>query len=168
MDEKRKKRAVRLNGIAAGALLLLSAGIGLHLITEPTAAQELCLVYEAGHGDRRYAVAIADKPREREVGLMFREDLAPGEGMLFLYDKPRPLSFWMKNTPTPLDIIFLNGEMRVINIERGEPFSRERVESDAPAEMVLELLAGEASRLGMVVGTQVGPFIPLSNPVCRP
>lgn len=162
-----RKWAVWLNGIAAGALLTLSAGIGLYLISEPRSAQEFCLAYETGEGDARYAVAIAEKPRKREVGLMFREDLVPGEGMLFLFDEPAPRSFWMKNTPLPLDIIFLTKEMRVINIERGEPFSREPIESDADAEMVLELPAGEARRLEMTVGTQVGPFRPLPEPVCR-
>lgn len=168
MNEIVKQRiAVWSYGILAGTLILIGVAIGFHLLMEPRSAQRLCLAYETTLGDDRYAVAIADKPRAKEVGLMFRDDLATGEGMLFLYKDPQHLSFWMRNTPVPLDVIFLTRERRVINIEHGEPHSLAPMESDAPAQLVLEIPAGEARRLGLVVGKQIGPFTKMSDEICR-
>jgi len=71
---------------------------------------------------------VASSPEKRSVGLMFREELPVDEGMLFVYESPHNVSFWMKNTFIPLDIIFLNETGTVINVEEAD------VEIDVPDE----------------------------------
>jgi uncharacterized membrane protein (UPF0127 family) len=71
---------------------------------------------------------VASSPEERLMGLMFREELPVDEGMLFVYEYPHNVSFWMKNVLIPLDIIFLNESGTVINVEEAD------VEIDVPDE----------------------------------
>ena len=66
-------------------------------------------------------VEIADTPASRDRGLMHRDSLDGGHGMLFVYDKPSKLSFWMKNTRIPLSIGFFNEEKRLLQIEDMNP-----------------------------------------------
>ncbi len=74
---------------------------------------------------------------------MFRTAMGPDEGMLFPYDQPRILSFWMRNTVLSLDIIFIGPDRRVINVAADAvPYSEQSLHSDAPAIAVLELNAG--------------------------
>jgi uncharacterized membrane protein (UPF0127 family) len=101
-------------------------------------------------GAARFVVEIADDPRERARGLMFRETLGDGEGMLFLWEAAAPRAFWMKNTPLSLDLIFLDARGRVINvIARAEPHSRASLPSAGPALAVLEIRGGLAARYGI-------------------
>lgn len=115
---------------------------------------------DTGSARVTYSVEIADEPHERSRGLMFRTDLAPDAGMLFLFEDEAPRGFWMKNTPTPLDIIFLDRTGRVVSIqERTVPFSEKVLPSDGPAIAVLEVHAGESERHGFAPGTQaLHPF----------
>lgn len=67
-------------------------------------------------GDRTVQMQIAALPAEMQKGLMFRETMGPDEGMLFIYARPQPMSFWMRNTLLPLDIGFISpdGELKEI------------------------------------------------------
>ncbi len=104
----------------------------------------------------RFRVEVARSPQEQARGLMFRTEMGPDEGMLFPYDQPRVLSFWMRNTVIPLDLIFIDAEHRIINIaENAVPYSEESILSDAPAVAVLELNGGRARELGIVAGNKV-------------
>ena len=69
-------------------------------------------------GDERiaFSVEVADTPEAQARGLMFRTDLGDNEGMIFPYDGTRAQSFWMKNTPLPLDIIYIGPDRRISNI----------------------------------------------------
>lgn len=67
-------------------------------------------------------VEIADNDEKRGVGLMFRETLTSNAGMLFVFDKPSKPAFYMKNTAIPLDILFINKEMKIVTIKQMEPF----------------------------------------------
>lgn len=103
-----------------------------------------------------FRVEVARSPQEQARGLMFRTEMGADEGMLFPYDTPRVLSFWMKNTVLSLDIVFIGPDRRVINIaERAVPYSEDSVTSDAPGVAVLELNAGRARELGIVAGSKV-------------
>ena len=109
-----------------------------------------------GSGPVGYVVEIADDPRERATGLMFRTEMPRDVGMLFIFDDPSPRSFWMKNTVLPLDIVFIDRAGRVLNIaERTTPFSEAPIPSDGDALAVLEVNAGEAARRGISPGDQV-------------
>ena len=103
-----------------------------------------------------FRVEIARSPQEQAQGLMFRTEMGPDEGMLFPYDPPRVLSFWMKNTVLPLDLVFIGPDYRVINVAADAvPYSEESILSDAPAIATLELNAGRAKELGIVAGAKV-------------
>ena len=104
----------------------------------------------------RFRVEVARTPEEQAKGLMFRAAMAPDEGMLFPYDPPRVLSFWMKNTVLSLDLIFIGPDHRVINVAANAvPYSEAPITSDAPAIATLELNAGRAAALGIVPGARV-------------
>jgi uncharacterized membrane protein (UPF0127 family) len=104
----------------------------------------------------RFAVEIADDPQERSRGLMHRTELAEGAGMLFLFDRPQRQSFWMKNTPLPLDIIFVDARGVVESIAaETTPFSEQPLPSDGPVIAVLEINGGLAERYGIGVGAEL-------------
>ena len=103
-----------------------------------------------------FQVEVARTPQEQARGLMFRTEMGPNEGMLFPYDQPRVLSFWMKNTVLSLDLIFIGPDRRVINVAANAvPYSEQSIVSDAPAIATLELNAGRAQELGIVAGAKV-------------
>ncbi|NND70705.1 MAG: DUF192 domain-containing protein [Rhodothermales bacterium] len=83
-------------------------------------------------------------------GLMGRRSLPSRGGMFFVYDAPKDQSFWMKNTPLPLDIIFIGSDSSVVNIaKRTKPLSSATIESISPAQFVLEVRGGFTDRLGI-------------------
>jgi uncharacterized membrane protein (UPF0127 family) len=89
------------------------------------------------------AVAVADDNRSRSEGLMNVSELPTNSGMLFIFSNDQTRSFWMANTPLPLDIIFVNSEMNIVRIHRNtQPFSQESIQSEAPAQFVVEVNAG--------------------------
>lgn len=89
-------------------------------------------------GDRKYNVEIADTPEKQEKGLMGRESLPSDQGMLFVYDEPQDLSFWMKDTSIPLDIIFIDDDMEVISVQKGTPMSEDAIKEN-DVQYVLEV-----------------------------
>ena len=70
---------------------------------------------------QRFTVEVADDDAERNRGLMFRDQLADGHGMLFVHDAPRPLAYWMKNTRIPLDIFYFDAQRKLVSVSRGVP-----------------------------------------------
>lgn len=109
-------------------------------------------------GGRRlpFRVEVADTPEAQARGLMFRTALGDNEGMIFPSDAPEPRSFWMKNTPLSLDIIFIGPDGRILNIAANTvPYSLDSVQSKGAASAVLELRAGRAAALGIVAGDKV-------------
>jgi len=107
-------------------------------------------------GDHAFTVEIADDEDEQRRGLMFRRALAEDAGMLFLYDREQPLSYYMRNTYVSLDIIYINADGRIVSIARDtEPLSEESLPSGAPSIAVLEVVAGTSARLNFAVGDEV-------------
>jgi len=101
-------------------------------------------------------VEIADTAQKRSFGLMYRRDLPELHGMLFLFPDEEPVSFWMKNTPLPLDIIFINAGRTVVGIAQNTtPFSEKPLPSGGPAQFVLEVNGGFCQRHGVAVGDRV-------------
>lgn len=116
----------------------------------------LCI--DKKEGDRvastlRFAVEIAATEAQQARGLMFRTELADDKGMIFPYQTPRILSFWMKNTVISLDIIFINQDGSIANIAKNtKPYSTDSVSSVNPTVAVLELRAGLSEELGIKAG----------------
>ena len=101
-------------------------------------------------------VEVARTLQEQARGLMFRTEMGADEGMLFPYDQPRILSFWMKNTVLSLDLVFIGEDHRIVNIAaNATPYSEASIQSTAPATAVLELNGGRAKQLGIVPGSKV-------------
>lgn len=99
-------------------------------------------------GPAKVRVAIADTPAERQQGLSGRKNLGPNEGLLFIFDKPGFYPFWMKEMNFPIDIIWLDGDWRVIDIDQYVPpqsFPR-LFQSREPVQYVLEVNAGFAQK----------------------
>ena len=136
--------------VLACALMLVSAATIAANLPRDT------LLVETGSSQYRFDVEIADDPTERAEGLMFREALADNAGMLFLYPKPQPVQFWMKNTPLSLDIAFVRDDGTIARIaENTTPMSEDLIPSGEPVVAVLEVKAGIMRQLGIVAGDRL-------------
>ncbi|MCT2559441.1 DUF192 domain-containing protein [Tsuneonella sp. YG55] len=114
------------------------------------------LTVKTGTGTHALRVEVAATAAQQAQGLMFRTAMGPDEGMIFPRNPPDVASFWMKNTPLPLDIIFIGTDRKVINVAANTvPYSLAPVGSAGVAAAVLELNAGRAAELGIAPGTQV-------------
>lgn len=125
-------------------------------------AKALLPVTIAGPGGTHvFHVERATTLAEQAQGLMYRTDLKPDGGMLFAPyppegGAPRLASFWMKNTPTPLDILFIRADGTIATIaENTVPFSEAEVKSREPVAAVLELVGGRSAELGIAEGDKV-------------
>lgn len=104
----------------------------------------------------RFNIELAVTPQERSRGLMFRENLPNRSGMLFVFDPPQPVVFWMKNTLIPLDIIFLDRSGVVTRVHQGAiPEDLTPIEGGDSVFAVLEINAGLAARYSIKPGTEM-------------
>ena len=114
------------------------------------------LTVTTASGEHRFMVEIADDDVERQRGLMEREPLADDRGMLFQFPDVAERGFWMRNTPSPLDIIYIDPRGRIVSIARNAtPQSDAVIPSNGPASGVLELRAGRADEIGAKPGDRV-------------
>jgi uncharacterized membrane protein (UPF0127 family) len=125
--------------------------------THPVSGLEIIPLAVIADGERHeFAVEVARSAQEQARGLMFRTELGPNEGMLFLRNPPDVASFWMKNTPLPLDIIFVGRDGRILNIAaRTVPYSLDSVTAVGLTGAVLEIPGGRAAELGIEPGDRV-------------
>jgi uncharacterized membrane protein (UPF0127 family) len=116
----------------------------------------LAFVQPAGDTLRTIDIEIAESDAERQRGLMRRRSLGYDRGMLFIFDEVDESGMWMKNTPLPLDIVFVSPDSQVINVaRRTTPFSEKTIEPAAPKKFVVEVRAGFADRFGLTDSTRV-------------
>lgn len=116
--------------------------------------EALTVVTSSGRHD--FLVEIADDEPERQKGLMYRQPLADDRGMLFQFEDVAERSFWMKNTPSSLDIVYIGPDGRIVSIaSHTSPFSEAPVPSYGAAKGVLELRAGRMSDIGAKAGDRV-------------
>ena len=106
-------------------------------------------------GEHRFTVEVAATPDQQERGLMFRKSLAGDRGMIFPYDPPQEVSFWMKNTLIPLDIIFIRSDGTIARIANAQAMDITPLPSGEPIALVLEIGAGRAKQLGIKEGDTV-------------
>jgi uncharacterized protein len=107
-------------------------------------------------------VEIADTAKTRELGLMYRQHLAPNAGMLFVFRQPQQLTFWMENTEIPLDMIFAGADGTVVGIiANAEPFSERLLSVAKDSQYVLEVNGGFVQRHGIKPGDRL-QFLSLS------
>ncbi len=114
------------------------------------------LVIATTHGRAVITVEIAADQASQERGLMYRSQMPPNEGMLFDFHTPTYVTFWMKNTKLPLDMIFIRQNGTVADIAaNATPYSEKIIPSAEAVRAVLELNGGRAAALGIEPGAQV-------------
>ncbi|MBI1755678.1 MAG: DUF192 domain-containing protein [Fimbriimonas ginsengisoli] len=118
-------------------------------------------------GGHRFKAWLMDTPLKQEEGMMHLtdEEVGADDAMLFAFDEPRSMTFWMKDTLIPLDIAFISPDGKVLNVEVGHPLDESAVPSKGVAQFVVETKAGAAARLGLTSGAVVKLPPPLTKPV---
>ena len=137
-------------------LILLAWLSGIAHAEEASPPRVDSIIIQTAAGARMLSVEIADTPKLRERGLMFRHRLPADRGMLFLYETAHPVAMWMKNTHIPLDMVFLRADGSVAEVRTGTvPQSLDVIQSAEPVKAVLEVGSGAAAKLGLEPGTVV-------------
>ena len=114
------------------------------------------LVFVTSSGEHKFMVEIADDEAERQRGLMFRPPLEDDRGMLFQFPDVAIRSFWMHNTPSSLDIIYVGQDGKIVSIAaNAEPYSDQSLPSAGPASGVVEIRGGRAAEIGAKPGDTV-------------
>jgi len=128
-------------------------------VPEPLFMQEGELEFRTPDGQKtllRLDIEIAVEAQERSQGLMWRKKMEDKQAMIFLFDYPQPQSFWMRNTYIPLDIIFVNEKFEVVTVLKNIPVLNDLPRpSGKPAQYVIEVNAGVASKYSIVPGMKV-------------
>ena len=137
-----------------GASLCLAAGAAL--AQDEIKFKRSSLVVETAAREIKFDVELALNDVERSRGLMFRDKLGPYEGMLFDFHQEAPVSFWMKNTLIPLDMVFIGGDGTVRHVHANAvPLSTDTIPSQFPVRAVLEINGGSARLLGIKPGDKI-------------
>ena len=147
-----------LRVLIAGVILagLSVAGYAVKTRYFPPALPVEALSIETAKGPATFSVEVATTREQQERGLMFRKSLAPGAGMLFDFGHDREVSFWMKNTLIPLDMLFIRSDGVIVRIARNaKPLSERAISSGRPVRAVLEIAGGRAAEMGVRPGDKV-------------
>jgi uncharacterized membrane protein (UPF0127 family) len=144
--------------LAALALLILLTALAAF----PAAAQQpqqLQMVTLTA-GMHNVHAQLAASPDQRQVGLMYRREMPPNEGMLFVFEDASRQCFWMRNTPLPLTIAFLADDGTIVNLADMKPMSEDSHCSSKPVRYALEMNAGWFAKRGIGPGFRLGgpPF----------
>ena len=148
-----KRTSAFLKGI-----FIVGAGLAASLSASVVHAQcsEDTVSVRGEFGTARFTVAVADDHAERAQGLMFVEQMATMEGMLFVYDRPQSVSFWMRNTLIPLDMVFVGADGVIDNIHAmAQPLDETGIFGGDEIQYVLEINGGMAERLGLEPGGEM-------------
>ena len=145
------------------ARLLLSAILVPFLATDSHGAEPADLLQEfnraqlvidsSSRGCILFDIYIANSSKQRSQGLMFIRSMGEYEGMLFIYPQPAEISMWMKNTLIPLDMLFIDDQLKIAVIHKNAtPLSTDIISSGIAVNGVLELNGGSAERFGIAPG----------------
>lgn len=117
---------------------------------------ELSFIDSAGAVLKKIDIEIADNDYERQLGLMFREEMLESQGMLFIFPYQTIQSFWMRNTKLSLDILFINKEKKIVTIHKGTNIlSDQSYPSSDPSIYVLEVIAGFTDKFNIKEGDKI-------------
>jgi uncharacterized membrane protein (UPF0127 family) len=147
----------RWPGFLRGHALALVLGTGLAVLSACSkAAGDPVVTVHAAKGDADVSVELALTREQQARGLMYRTELAEGAGMLFVFDDEAERSFWMKNTPVALDILYIRSDATIHSIAtRTTPYSERQIPSRGPVRYVLEVPAGWSERHGVRPGDRL-------------
>jgi len=147
--------------LALATLSLSACSGGDAVASAKDAVRTVPLTITSSNGAHAFVVEVAKTSAEQERGLMYRTSIPKDGGMIFAPyppdgGAPREATFWMKNTPSPLDIIFIRADGTIAHIaENAVPFSEDKIPSGEPVAAVLELNGGRAGELGIAEGDKV-------------
>ena len=149
----------RLGAVAALAAAAFVATVSAQ--DAPAGKPQLDLARtELTAGMHRIHAQVAQTGREKEIGLMHRQEMPTNEGMLFIFDRPGVQCFWMKNTLLPLTAAFVADDGTIVNLADMTPLSEQSHCSKQPVRYVLEMNQGWFKQRGLAAGTKLGgrPF----------
>ncbi|WP_234969010.1 DUF192 domain-containing protein [Alkalispirochaeta americana] len=143
-----------MNPFRKGPLVVVWAGffLGCGLLSCSSGEPPRVALDVGGH---TFQVELAETEETRARGLMFRENLEPDQGMLFVFPDSSIRAFWMKDTPLPLSIAYISAQGVILEIRHMEPFSLEPVQSRYPLRFALEVNQGRFEELGISPGDRV-------------
>ena len=150
-DVKVKFKISRKGGIFLFFLLLLSWGHEGLIYSQQREETSSLLTIKG----KKIRVEVVRTEQEKARGLMFRDKLGVDEGMLFVYEEEEFLTFWMKNTPLPLSIAFIDRKGKIVDLQDMEPFSLRTHTSARPARYALEMNRNWFQRNGIQAGDLV-------------
>jgi len=131
-----------------GFLIFASCG-------EKELAKKTFIIQTANEKEIKVVAEIADTYEKRQHGFMERKNIPDGTGMFFIFEKDQVLSFWMKNTPTPLSIAYIDSSGKIRNIFDMKPFSLSETVSTMSVRYALEVPQGWFERVGISVGDKI-------------
>ncbi len=139
--------------------ILIGTGIflwGAPQSSGPVFPHDTMIIQRADGKQLPFNIEIASTPAQTQYGLMFRRSMPEDAGMLFLFAPEQAVSFWMKNTYIPLDMLFVHGDGTIGKIvTHAQPFDLATINSDEPIRGVVEINGGMADRLGLKSGDKV-------------
>jgi uncharacterized membrane protein (UPF0127 family) len=142
--------------VAAPATAAVAANAPAEPAGEPqTGLRQVPLTITSATGTHAFTVDVAATPDQQETGLMFVKHLAPDRGMIFPYDPPQPVAFWLHNTLIPLDIIYIRPDGTIARIANAKPLDDTPLPSGERISAVLEIAGGRADELGIKPGDKV-------------
>jgi uncharacterized membrane protein (UPF0127 family) len=138
--------------------LMLGSAIASAQETPQTTLQRAALSV----GIHQIDTQLATTPEQREIGLMYRKEMPQHEGMLFIFENPSRLCFWMKNTLIPLTAAFIADDGTIVNLENMKPQTTESHCATKPVRYVLEMNQGWFGKKGVKPGAKISgqPFSP--------
>jgi uncharacterized protein len=140
-------------------VLALTLGVAACAKEQPAAPAPMKTVsdfFPIKVGDKTVRMQLAVLPMEQQRGLMQRRDLGPNDGMLFVYERPQAMGFWMRNTPTPLDIGFFDATGTLQEIYPLHPFDEKTVTSNSSQlSYALEMNQGWFKQNGVSPGAKI-------------
>lgn len=155
----RVRAGMMFRALMRAGLVLGCTGAALFLAGPGHAAvqcKEDQAIFDTASGGARFTIEIADTEAERAQGLMNRPAMRKSAGMLFIYPKPQPVAFWMKNTLIPLDMIFMDAQGRVVSVAaQARPHDETPIPGGSAIQYVLEINGGLAQALGIAPGVSM-------------
>ncbi len=117
----------------------------------------------------KFIVEVARTESQHQQGLMGRTELAPNSGMVFLFDPPREVSMWMKDTLIPLDMLFVNPQGKIFRLREGKPNDLTPLASNGKTAAVVELPHGTVKKFNIRIGDKVlTPALKEDSTIAKP
>lgn len=139
-------------GIIGGGLFLSGKTVHDDIQAKSLKSEEL-MIATSDKKKHVFNIEIADTHDKQQKGLMYRENIADDYGMLFVYTRVQETSMWMKNTPSPLDMLFIDNDGKILRIaENAKPFDERAISSHFPVRATLEIKGGQVAARGIKVG----------------